>query len=279
MAVPVAGEIKLDKHTQRVAVVTGASEGIGRELAHVLLASGDYTALAITARSADRLDSLAQELRESGADVLVLPADLTDEPAAAALIEQTLARFGRIDAVFNNAGATMWAPFLDVTDLSVFRRVMEINYFAVINMTHAALPALLRAKGRLVVVSSLAGLTGVPTRSGYCARKHAVNGFHDSLRVELKGTGVSVTVVAPDFVVSQIHRRALTGDGTPLSATPMQEKRIMTAAQCAQHIAGAARKRKRLHITSLRGRVGQWIKLLAPRLIDRIAANAIEHGR
>ncbi|MEO1574032.1 MAG: SDR family oxidoreductase [Pseudomonadota bacterium] len=264
---------------KRVALVTGASEGIGRALVATLVRRGDYDAIAITARSRDRLDSLADELAAHGVSILVLPADLTDEQAGRDVVAQTLAAFGRLDALFNNAGATMWAPFREITDLSVFRRVMDINYFAVLNLTHAALPALIESRGRLVGVSSVAGLTGVPTRSGYCASKHALNGLYDSLRVELEGTGVSVTIVAPDFVVSEIHRRALTGDGSALSKSPMQESRIMTAEQCAERIATAAARRQRLHITSLRGRAGRWLKLIAPGLIDRIAAKAISKGR
>jgi short-subunit dehydrogenase len=100
-------------------------------------------------------------------------------------------------------------------------------------------------------------------------------GFFDSLRIELADTGVTVTVIAPDFVVSQIHRRAMGGDGQPLGETPMQESKIMTAEQCARLIVDAMEKRRRLLITSLRGRLGRWFKLFAPGLIDRIASRAI----
>jgi len=118
-------------------------------------------------------------------------------------------------------------------------------------------------------------LTGAPTRTGYAASKHALHGFFDSLRIELAGTGVTVTIVCPDFVVSEIHARALGPDGRPLGESPMVESRIMSTERCARLLLDAARKRKRLVLLSWRGKVGRWVRLLAPGLIDRIAARAI----
>ena len=112
---------------------------------------------------------------------------------------------------------------------------MRVNYLGCVWLTHFALPELKRSRGQIVAVASLAGLTGVPTRTGYAASKHALIGFCDSLRIELGGTGVDVTVVAPDFVVSEIHRRSLGPDGQPLGESPMQEARIMTTEECAAH--------------------------------------------
>jgi short-subunit dehydrogenase len=262
-----------------VALITGASEGIGRALAHQLAAQGDYDTLVLTARSQERLASLAAELEEHDVVTVCLPADLTEPSQCTALIEKTLEQCGRLDTLFNNAGATMWAPFSETTDLDVFKHVMDVNYFGALYCTHAALPALTRSRGRIVVVASLAGITGVPCRTGYCASKHAVIGFFESLRIELQGSGVSVTIVAPDFVVSSIHKRALTGDGTPLGDSPMQEGKIMSAERCAALIAKAAQRRERLRITSLRGKLGRYVRLLFPGFIDRIATRAIDKGR
>ena len=122
------------------------------------------------------------------------------------------------------------------------------------------------------------GLTGVPTRSGYAASKHAVIGFFDSLRIELVDDNVAVTVICPDFVVSQIHKRALDGAGNPLGKSPMQEAKILTAEQCANMMLPVIATRGRQLITSLRGRLGRWLKLIAPGLIDKIARRAIASG-
>jgi short-subunit dehydrogenase len=145
--------------------------------------------------------------------------------------------------------------------------------------TFYALPHLKASRGQIVAVASLAGLTGVPTRTGYAASKHALFGFFDSLRIELRGTGVDVTMVAPDFVVSEIHRRALGPDGRPVGRTPMQESRIMTAERCAALIAQAMERRRRLVVLSPRGRFGRWARLVVPGLVDRLAAKAVREGK
>jgi NAD(P)-dependent dehydrogenase (short-subunit alcohol dehydrogenase family) len=260
--------------TDKVIVITGASEGIGRALALAL--APQKPRLVLSARNAGRLDSLAEECRALGADALPVPTDVTVEAECRALVRQGADAYGGIDALVANAGATMWCRLDEMEDLSVLDKVMAVNYYGAAYCTAAALPWLKQRRGRIVAVASVAGLTGVPERTGYSASKHAMIGFFDSLRIELTDTGVTVTVIAPDFVVTQIHRRALGADGTALGETPMEEGRIMTAEHCAQLIVHAMEKRKRLLITSTRGRLGRWLKLFAPGLIDNIAKRAIE---
>ena len=156
---------------------------------------------------------------------------------------------------------------------------MRVNYLSCVYLTHHALIHLKASGGQIVVVASLAGLTGVPTRTGYAASKHALFGFYDSLRIELQGTGVAVTMLAPDFVVSEIHARAAGPGGRPLGASPMQESRIMTAETCAALTLRAMERRQRLAVLSMRGRWGRVARLIAPGLIDRIAARAVREGR
>jgi NAD(P)-dependent dehydrogenase (short-subunit alcohol dehydrogenase family) len=268
---------KMGEFTDNVIVLTGASEGIGRALG--LAVAPQRPKLVVSARNGERLDSLASECRALGAQVVPVVADVTDEKQCRSLIETTLKSFGRIDTLVANAGATMWTRLDELQDPSVLEKVMAVNYFGAAYCTMAALPHLKASGGRIVAVASVAGLTGVPERTGYSASKHAMVGFFDSLRIELADGGVSVTVIAPDFVVSQIHRRAMGADGRPLGQTPMQESRIMTAERCAELIVGAMEKRQRLLITSARGKLGRWLKLIAPGLIDRIAKKAIEQRR
>jgi short-subunit dehydrogenase len=254
-------------------LITGASEGIGRALA--LRLAQDGARLALVARSADRLESLATECRAAGAQVVTLSVDLATPGVSPALIERVVAALGGLDVLVNNAGITMWSRLEDLTDLAILERLLRVNYLAAAELTAAALPALRASRGLIVAVASVAGLTGVPERSGYAASKHAMVGFFESLRIELAGSGVDVTIVAPDFVVSEIHRRAIGGDGKPLGTSPMQESRIMTAQRCAALIHAAMLRRQRLLITSWRGRAGRWLRLIAPRWIDAIAARAI----
>ncbi|GMU65400.1 MAG: hypothetical protein AMXMBFR36_16740 [Acidobacteriota bacterium] len=260
----------------RVVLLTGASSGIGRALALEL--AGERAKLALVGRDAAALEAVADLARARGAEVQVLPADVGVESDAIAIVDRTLAAFGRLDLLLANAGQDMWARLDEVSDPSVFERLVRVNYLGPAWTTWRALPHLKASRGRIVVMSSLAGLTGVPTRTGYAATKHALHGFFDSLRVELAGSGVSVTLVCPDFVLSEIHRRALGPDGQPLGASPMQESKIMTAERCAELALAAAAKRKRMVLLSARGKVGRWVRMFAPGLIDRIAARAVARG-
>jgi short-subunit dehydrogenase len=254
-------------------ILTGASEGIGRALALVLASRG--ARLVLAARDRERLETLAQECRARGAEARALPTDVTNVQDCEWLVAETVKTYGGIDVLVHNAGITMWSRFDALEDLSIFERVMEVNYTAPVRLTALALPHLKQSKGLLVAVASLAGLTGVPERSGYAASKHALIGFCDSLRIELRGSGVDVSVIAPDFVVSEIHKRAIGPDGEPLGASPMMQAKIMTAEDCAARIARAIERRERLVLMSARGRLGRWLKLLAPSLVDRIAERAI----
>jgi len=254
-------------------ILTGASEGIGRALALALASRG--ARLALAARDRERLESLAQECRARGGEALAVPTDVTNQQDLEWLVAETVKSFGGLDAVIHNAGITMWSRFDALQDFTIFERIMEVNYLAPVRLTALTLPHLRQSRGLIVAVASLAGLTGVPERSGYAASKHAMIGFFDSLRIELAGTGVDVSVVAPDFVVSEIHKRAIGPDGEPLGASPMMQQKIMTADECAARIVRAMEKRQRLLLMSRRGRLGRWLKLLAPAVIDRIAARAI----
>ena len=258
-------------------VLTGASSGIGRALALAL--ARQRPRLALAARDTESLADVAEECRALGAEAVVVPTDVSEPAAAAFLIETAVSSFGGIDVLVNNAGVSMMARFDEVTDLSVFESLMRVNYLGCVYLTHHALPFLKASRGQVVVMASLAGLTGVPTRTGYAASKHAVIGFYDSLRIELAGSGVDVTVIAPDFVRSEIHRRSVGPDGRPLGQSPMQEAHLMTAEECAALTLRAMERRQRMAILSARGRWGRFARLIAPGFIDRIAARAVREGR
>ncbi len=265
-----------DWHEQ-VVIVTGASLGIGAEVARRLAAEGAQLVLA--ARDAARLDHVATECKKAGADVEEVVADLTVEANCRALVERAVARFGRVDTLICNAGQAMWARAEEVTDWSVYARLMRVNYLGAVYCALAALPHLRASKGRLVVVSSLAGKTGVPMRTGYAAAKAALGGFFDSLRIELMDTGVSVTIVCPGFVGTGSRARNLGADGQPLGRSPVNEEAMMSVAECTRQLLAAAARRDRELVMTARARVGMWLKLLAPWLVDRMAAKAMERGR
>jgi short-subunit dehydrogenase len=260
--------------SDQVIVITGASEGIGRALS--LAFATQKPKLVLAARNETRLNELEAAIESMGARALVVTTDITDQDACRKLIEATISEWNRLDVLVNNAGRTMWTTLEDITDTSILEQLMRINYLGAAYCTYYALPHLKKSKGRIVAVSSITGLSGVPTRTAYAASKHALFGFFDSLRIELLDTGVTVTMIAPDFVLSEIHRRALGSDGKPLGKSPMQEEKIMTAEKCAALIVKAIENRERLLVTSLRGKLGRWVKMFAPGMIDKVTAKAIQ---
>jgi short-subunit dehydrogenase len=264
---------------ENVVVLTGASAGIGHQMALQLADQGAHLVLA--ARDAEKLEEAAAECRARGARALAVSTDVGDEAQCRVLVERAVAEHGRIDTLVNNAGIGMWARFDEMTDLSPFERIMRVNYLGSVYPTWYALPHLKKTRGRIVAVNSLTGKTGVPTRSGYAASKHAVTGFFDSIRIELEESGVTVTQVFPGFVATEIRERAFGPDGRPLGAgnSPVREAQVMTAEECARQIVDAAGKRKRELIMTLRGKVGAKLKLIAPGLVDRIARKAIAQGK
>ena len=258
-------------------LITGASSGIGEALALGLAERG--CRLALAARGADRLNAVASACRSLGADVLTVPTDVSDEAQCRAFVGAAAERFGQVDALINNAGISMWARFDELDDLEPIRRIMAVNYLGAVYCTHTALDHLKASRGRIVNVASLTGKTGVPTRTGYAASKHAMAGFFDSLRIELSGTGVSVTTAFPGFVSTGVRRHAYGPDGQPLGESPVDEAGAMSPEKCARLILRAADRRKREVVMTPRGKVGVWMKLIAPGLVDRIAERAIERGR
>lgn len=261
----------------QVVVLTGASLGIGADVAHTL--ATESARLVLAARDVARLQEVAEMCRRHGTDVEVVPCDVTVEADCRALITRALARFGRIDTLICNAGQAMWARAEDVTDWSVYERLVRVNYLGAVFCTLAALPHLRASKGRLVVVSSLAGKTGVPMRTGYAAAKAALNGFFESLRIELMGSGVSVTIVCPGFVGTGSRARNLGADGQPLGRSPVNEAAMMPVAECTRQLLDAAEHRDRELVMTARARFGMWLKLLFPSLVDRMAAQAMQRGR
>ena len=171
------------------------------------------------------------------------------------IVEATVAHFGQLDILVNNAGLGASGPFEAVTDLSVFERVMKVNYLGSVWCTAYALPHLKRTRGRIVAISSLTGLTGVPKRTAYAATKHAMAGFFDSLRIELANTGVSVTVIYPGFVFSEINQHALSPDGTPFGEKAYRRKpgETMETDECCRQILRATAARDRDLVMTWRG--------------------------
>jgi dehydrogenase/reductase SDR family member 7B len=196
----------------RTVWITGASSGIGASLAAAFQREG--AKVIASARREDRLRALAADCTAGPHPIEVAALDVTDAAARAAAAARLLARPGGVDILVNNAGIGQRSRVVD-TDMAVYRRLMEVDFFAAVALTRLVLPSMLaRGSGRIVAVTSVIGKYGTPMRSGYAAAKHAMHGFFDSLRAEVAVYGVSVTLVVPGSVDTDISRHALRGDGS-----------------------------------------------------------------
>jgi len=264
-----------------VILITGASEGIGAEMARQWAARGKSgTALVLAARSIDKLEAVANECRQFGCQVLVQRCDVGVQADCAALVGATIKAYGRLDILVNNAGMSAQALFSDVTDLGWYETLMRINHWGSVWCTHAALPHLKATRGRIVAISSLAGLVGVPGRTAYCGTKFAMTGFFEALRVELVPAGVSVTLAYPGVVATDIRYRGFNAKGEAAGKSGLDESGAMSVETCARLIVDGTEARSRDIVMTAKGRLGRWIKLLAPGVVDKLALKALnQHAR
>ncbi|MCL7453625.1 MAG: SDR family oxidoreductase [Anaerolineae bacterium] len=255
-------------------IVTGASSGIGRALALRLADQGAWIELA--ARDAQRLDVLAAECCQRGGKAIAVPTDVTDEAQCKVLIERAVAEFGRLDVLINNAGIGATGLLEELPDLTLFKRVMDVNFFGTLHCTYYAVKHLKQTQGRLVNISSMAGKSPLPYNSNYNASKYAVHGFSDSLRMELAQAGVSVTLICPYWVVTEFHERLMDKNGTPRGpqGRAVYNQKTMTADQCAAITLKAAARRKR-EVLMGPGWTAVWLRIIAPGLADKITIEMV----
>lgn len=256
-----------DFFKNKVMIITGASSGIGLASARLF---GSYGAnLVLAARSIDKLYQIADELKGQAADVLCVKTDVSVEEDCKRLVDETVAKFGRIDVLINNAGLSMRATFKEV-DLSVIRRLMDVNFWGTVCCTKYALPWLLKSRGSVVGVISVAGYAGLPGRTGYVTSKFAIRGFLDTLRLEHQEDGLHVMVFAPGYTESNVRRAALLADGTPQGTTPKSEESLMSAEDVAVKLAHGIRRRRREMVLTTLGFWDVWMYKRFPHLMDKI---------
>lgn len=259
--------MKRDAFHDQVVIVTGASAGIGRSL--TLLLASQCAKVVIAARRVERLEQIAESCRMFCGEVMVVPTDVSDESQCKALIETTIATYGRLDMLINNAGMAASALFDEFHDLHLFKQTMDVNFYGAVYCTYYALSYLKKTQGRIVAVSSLGGKAAMPYNTPYCSSKYAMHGFYDSLRMELRQQGVSCTVICPWWVATEFHEAQLTKEGAPRGprGRAYYTKKTMTSDQCAKIILDAAAKRRR-EVLMGPGTLTSWIKVIAPSFLD-----------
>lgn len=261
--------MKLNLKSKTV-IITGGTSGIGKACATIFAQHGAN--VIITGRDESRLAQTKAELLTQNITIYTYKADVSRSDENIAMAEYALQQFGQIDILINNAGISMRALF-ETLDLSIIERVMNINFWGTVYATHACLPAIIKSKGSVIGISSIAGYRGLPARTGYSASKFAMQGFLESLRTELLNTGVHVMVACPGFTASNIRNTALVADGSTQSESPLEETKIMSADAVAKIIFDATIQRKREVIMTAQGKLTVLLNKLFPAFMDQMVYN------
>lgn len=249
----------------KIIVITGGTDGIGKALVTEFLNRG--ASVATCSRTEEKLLDLKNEF--AGKPLFTMAADVSKEDDCKNFIEKIIEKYKGIDILINNAGISMRALFKD-TDLDTLKRVMDINFWGTVYCTKFALNSILKNKGSIVGMSSVAGYRGLPGRSGYSASKFAINGLMEALRTELLETGVNVMWVCPGFTKSNIRNVALDKKAKPQGESPLKEEKLMSAEECAQHIIKAIEKRKRTLVLTFTGKETVYMNKFFPSLTDKL---------
>ncbi len=249
----------------KVVIVTGASSGIGEATAKAFAAEGSKVVLA--SRTAEKLKLIVEEIKNMNGDAIFVPTDVSSETECRHLVEKTVEHYGTIDILINNAGISMRAVFNEV-DLTVLHRLMNINFWGTVYCTKYALPYLIKNRGSLVGVSSVAGFHGLPARTGYSASKFAMHGFLETIRIENLKKGLHVMIIAPGFTATNIRKHALLADGSEQGASPRNEDHLSQPEHVAAWVLKGIRKKKRNKILTWEGRLTALFQRIIPTVVD-----------
>lgn len=253
-------------------IITGASSGIGEALAYQAASLG-YR-ICLSARSAEKLEAVRRKCLEWKCEVIAVEADVQLEADCRRIIDETVKTFGGIDVLINNAGISMRALLKDC-DLTVIHKVMDVNFWGMVYCTKFALPYLLKSRGSVVGISSIAGLKGLPARTAYSASKFAMHGFLESLRIENLKTGLHVLVAFPGYTASNIRNAALNQKGESQSESPFDESKLMPASEVAAEVFDAVRKRKNYIYLSMQGKMTLFLNKFFPRWLDKLVYKTV----
>jgi dehydrogenase/reductase SDR family protein 7B len=250
----------------KVVIITGATSGIGKACAEVFGKAG--AKVVFTGRNSKRLEKVRARLTSLGIEHTGYIMDISNENENKRLIEETIDKYGRIDVLINNAGISMRALF-DESNLEVFRKVMDINFYGTVYATKYALPHIKNSEGSIVGVSSINGHRGTPARTAYSASKYAIEGFFEALRTEVMYQGVHVMVVSPGFTGTNIRNAALNKDGRSQGESPRDESKMMTTEAVARKILHGLKRKKRDMVLTTQGKLVVFLNKWFPGWMDR----------
>ena len=250
----------------KVIVITGASSGIG--LATALEALSQNAKVVFAARNLDAVEKLLQQKNIAAENYLLVKTDVALENDCKNLIEKTVLKFQKIDVLINNAGISMRASFADL-DLAVLKKLMDINYWGTVYCCKYALPFLIKSKGAIAGISSVAGFKGLPGRTGYSSSKFAMNGFLETLRLEMMEKEVSVSIICPGYTASNIRNTALNNEGKSQNESPLDESKLMSAEAVAHEILKAIEHKNNFVILTFLGKITFWLNKFFQKFNDK----------
>ncbi len=262
--------------TGRIVLITGAGSGLGRRLAIDLkeagcrIAMGDFNEAGLV--------ETAAMLKGPETDIYYLKTDVTKPDDCRRLVEGTVEKFGKLDILIPCAGASMWADFLEIDDLSLFSKMIDINYLGVVNALHYALPHLIRSSGSLVTISSFQGVFGIAHHTAYSASKHALNGFISALEAEL-GDSIHILNVMPAWISgTNLRQNAFQSSGSQGGKARRHNRPLatVTVESCSREIIKALAKRKRELFQPKKVGLLRWINTLFPWFVSGLIRHNVK---
>ncbi len=256
----------------KVVIITGASSGIGEACAYAFARQG--AKLVLAARNIDKLAHVKNNCEQLGASCILVKCDVSDENECRDLIAHTIHEYHTIHVLINNAGISMRALFEEL-DLSVIKQVMDTNFWGTVYCTKYAIPYLLKEKGSVIGVSSVAGFKGLPGRTGYSASKFAMEGFLESLRIENLKKDLHVGVICPGYTASNIRNAALNKDARNQAESPFDENKLMPSEKVADYILKMITNRTAHQVLTMQGKLSYLLQKFVPRILDKLVYNTI----
>ena len=253
-------------------LITGASSGIGEALA-LEWSKHKNVSLILAARRRSELEKVSGQCISNGAEAAVVELDLSESASIEKAVKEIESGYPRVDVVVHNGGISQRSFTID-TNMDVYRRLMEVNYFGTVHLTKLLLPRMMSAKsGQFVVVTSVMGKLGTPFRSGYAGSKHALHGFFDSLRAEVCHDGIKVTMVCPGFVKTPLTMSALAGDGSKYNKLDQFNEGGMDPVVFAKKmIAAVEAEKEEVYIGGGREVMGVYLKRFVPGMLSKMVS-------
>lgn len=257
---------------KQVIWITGASSGIGEALVYAYDRLG--AKLIISSRNKEKLYEIKARCKSGALNVHVLALDLEDTGSLKNKAEEAVKIFGRVDVLIHSGGISQRSLAME-TKLEVAQRLMNVNFWGTVALSHALLPAMIKqGGGQLVAVSSLVGKFGTRFRSGYAASKHALHGYFDSLRAELYQENIKITIVCPGFIKTNVSINALIGDGSSQNTMDDAQAGGLSPARCAEKMIQAIDRGKEEVYIGGKEVYGVMLKRFFPKLFSRLMRSA-----